>query len=41
MFMRKLAVNYLVFIIGLYFLAAGIVAILRPSPRTTPPSSVN
>lgn len=36
MFMRKLAVNYLVFIIGLYFLAAGIVLILRSSLGTTP-----
>ena len=41
MFMRKLAVNYLIFIIGLYFLAAGIVLILRSSLGTTPISSVN
>lgn len=36
MFMRKLAVNYLIFIVGLYFLAAGIVLILRSSLGTTP-----
>lgn len=41
MFMRKLAVNYLIFIVGLCFLAAGIVLILRSSLGTTPISSVN
>lgn len=41
MFMRKIAVNYLIFILGLYFLAAGIVLILRSSLGTTPISSVN
>ncbi|WP_147639122.1 YczE/YyaS/YitT family protein [Alistipes sp.] len=39
--MKKLAGRYLVFIAGLYFLAAGIVLILRSSLGTTPISSVN
>lgn len=39
--MKKYVVKYLIFIIGLYFLAAGIVLILRSSLGTTPISSVN
>ena len=39
--MKKYIVKYLIFIIGLYFLAAGIVLILRSSLGTTPISSVN
>lgn len=38
---KKYVVKYLIFIIGLYFLAAGIVLILRSSLGTTPISSVN
>lgn len=39
--MKKYVVKYLIFTIGLYFLAAGIVLILRSSLGTTPISSVN
>lgn len=39
--MKKYIIKYLIFIIGLYFLAAGIVLILRSSLGTTPISSVN
>lgn len=39
--MKNLLKRYLLFIVGLYFLAAGIVLILRSSLGTTPISSVN
>ena len=39
--MKNLVGRYLLFVIGLYFLAAGIVLILRSSLGTTPISSVN
>lgn len=39
--MRKIIRNYLIFIVGLYFLAAGIVLIVRSTLGTTPISSVN
>ena len=39
--MKSLAGKYLLFVVGLYFLAAGIVLILRSSLGTTPISSVN
>ena len=39
--MKDVCKRYLVFIIGLYFLAAGIVLIIRSALRTTPISSVN
>ena len=39
--MKKLLEKYLLFIIGLYFLAAGIVLILRSTLGTTPISSIN
>lgn len=38
---EKFVKRYLLFIVGLYFLAAGIVLILRSSLGTTPISSVN
>lgn len=38
---KKYITKYLIFIVGLYFLAAGIVLILRSSLGTTPISSVN
>ena len=39
--MKKLLEKYLLFIIGLYFLATGIVLILRSTLGTTPISSIN
>lgn len=39
--MKNLLKRYLLFIVGLYFLAAGIVLILRSSLGTTPISSIN
>lgn len=39
--MKKMLKRYLLFVVGLYFLAAGIVLILRSSLGTTPISSVN
>lgn len=39
--MKNLVGRYLLFVTGLYFLAAGIVLILRSSLGTTPISSVN
>ena len=39
--MKDVCTRYLVFIIGLYFLAAGIVLIIRSALGTTPISSVN
>ena len=39
--MKELSKKYLVFVIGLYFLAAGVVLIVRSALGTTPISSVN
>ena len=39
--MKELLKKYLIFVIGLYFLAAGIVLIIRSALGTTPISSVN
>ena len=39
--MKDVFKRYLVFVIGLYFLAAGIVLIVRSALGTTPISSVN
>lgn len=39
--MKKILKRYLLFVVGLYFLSAGIVLILRSSLGTTPISSVN
>ena len=39
--MKEIFKRYLVFVIGLYFLAAGIVLIIRSALGTTPISSIN
>lgn len=39
--MKSIVRNYLIFTLGLYFLSAGIVLILRSTLGTTPISSVN
>ena len=39
--MKDVFKRYLVFVIGLYFLAAGIVLIVRSALGTTPISSIN
>lgn len=39
--MKDVFKRYLVFVIGLYFLAAGIVLIIRSALGTTPISSIN
>ena len=39
--MKEIFKRYLVFVIGLYFLAAGIVLIIRSTLGTTPISSIN
>ena len=39
--MKELLKKYLIFVIGLYFLAAGIVLIIRSALGTTPISSIN
>jgi len=39
--MQKIVRNYLIFTLGLYFLAAGVVLIVRSTLGTTPISSVN
>ncbi len=39
--MKSIIKRYLVFVLGLYFLAAGVVLIVRSALGTTPISSIN